>query len=1142
MNLFQEILPGIRNILSNASAFQIQALLNLMSEEGVISKEYHQTLLHEKDREDLARKICLTLVGKQDVCLESFASHSCLQFCGNNQEGASEAKSARTRSLGHTTMGSGILPAKGYLDLLHSDVDPLLLYRNIEDDLPAGHTPDTSIYDPDNNPDLFYTVESGESGEEVCLCSSTGEAYEKIAELAEYLLKDQLEEPVEDLFGRFVDAATEGCSEPKTQAYPPGQCSRSTSTATFPLDMSTAEAICLPNFHVQFSVTTITPAGRLPKIFNPSDSALHTKGIQMILAFLPPSPQVNLPFGPTVSDINSCLAEDAIDDGSQIPPLHSDKVHKRPELVDNFSIGLKTSFGDKCKFVSTERDIPMEHLYIEGNVVQHHAENRSGRNADLRVCDLEEKEKTTVKRLFEIVEKNEVGANKVIVILGKAGMGKSLLVQKICLDWSKGRFARFEFVFRFDCWRLSLLQGKHYSLRQLLFEFSVDPQEGEDQVYRYLLRNPEKVLLIFDGFEELQDLEGFSPCSDSPTRKEAWGIGAVLAGLFQKKKLNGCVMLLTSRPKDKLHQYLPKVDKILEVVGFSSQQAEAYLARYFEGASYCTDAVELIKSSPYLFSHCYNPDLCRIICFVCKSAFESGDRELPSNLTGLLVKFLLQKLECTMDEETSPKLQSILILAQVAWSLGQGQPNTPMSHQFPPLEARKLALQCGIMVPLASSEGREECSYAFSSFVVHNFLAALHLVFNKEIKDKKLTKHLWVLSKPKRFLCSWDLVPRFLAGLLFIQDDLRSSFLFREEGEVDTEQMIAKKQKSLSKYIRKLEISNLSPDKLLEIFHCVQETEDPFLLQHLALRVRPALSFLGFPFTPPDVHILHSVLRKATKEFALDLRRSSVGSEGLRHLVCLKNVTSYRASLGEAVQLWECLWGTTAGEQLQSAIKKFIINPFKAQTVMDVDDLSALVRVQEKMSPSKAGSSDCNVHVIPAVTNLRHLEFALGPTCGLKGFKKLVDILDAFPALQHLDLDSQKENRIGDEGVAALSDVLPHLRSLETLNLSQNKITNLGAEKLAKALPSLPSLRTLSLYNNSIGDTGAENFARILPGLTSLRVLNVQCNKITAAGAQCLTDSLRKCPHVQSVALWNPTIPHGVLEHLQHLDSRIRSL
>lgn len=76
MDLFGKILPGVRGIVCDASSTQIQALLDLMLEGGVISKEYYQTLLHERDREDLARKISLTLVEKSAMQLSQHGSAS----------------------------------------------------------------------------------------------------------------------------------------------------------------------------------------------------------------------------------------------------------------------------------------------------------------------------------------------------------------------------------------------------------------------------------------------------------------------------------------------------------------------------------------------------------------------------------------------------------------------------------------------------------------------------------------------------------------------------------------------------------------------------------------------------------------------------------------------------------------------------------------------------------------------------------------------------------------------------------------------------------------------------------------------------------------------------------------------------------
>uniref|UniRef100_A0A2R9B9E3 Class II major histocompatibility complex transactivator n=1 Tax=Pan paniscus TaxID=9597 RepID=A0A2R9B9E3_PANPA len=243
----------------------------------------------------------------------------------------------------------------------------------------------------------------------------------------------------------------------------------------------------------------------------------------------------------------------------------------------------------------------------------------------------------------------------------------------------------------------------------------------------------------------------------------------------------------------------------------------------------------------------------------------------------------------------------------------------------------------------------------------------------------------------------------------------------------------------------------------------------------------------------------------------------------------------HRAALSDTVALWESLRQHGETKLLQAAEEKFTIEPFKAKSLKDVEDLGKLVQTQRTRSSSEDTAGE-----LPAVRDLKKLEFALGPVSGPQAFPKLVRILTAFSSLQHLDLDALSENKIGDEGVSQLSATFPQLKSLETLNLSQNNITDLGAYKLAKALPSLAaSLLRLSLYNNCICDVGAESLARVLPDMVSLRVMDVQYNKFTAAGAQQLAASLRRCPHVETLAMWTPTIPFSVQEHLQQQDSRI---
>ncbi|NWW45142.1 C2TA protein, partial [Pedionomus torquatus] len=758
---------------------------------------------------------------------------------------------------------------------------------------------------------------------------------------------------------------------------------------------------------------------------------------------------------------------------------------------------------------------------------------------ELVTCSLQGKEKAALNRsqIFKIpgVKDSET---KVIVMLGKAGMGKSILVQKICQDWSNGEFSQFEFVFWFDCKQISLPE-KQYSLKDLLLEFFVKPQGESEEIFEYILQNPTKVLLLFDGFEGLHDHENSPRCSGSQPEKDLCSVKELLSGLIQRKILNGCTLLLTARPKDKVHQYVSRVDKTVEIVGFSPQQRELYITRYFEGLPYCDKALKLIQECEYLFSHCYSPLMCRFVCFLCETVLEMGDQSLPPTLTTVFLKFVQQKLIPMQTDVTAMQNQeSLATLARIAWYLGEKHQNAMRSDLLPSKEVKEFALKYRFVLPFAfprrSDSEEEEFGSTFSDFVIQNFLGALHLMLSEEIKDKSLTKYLSFPSKKKK-LSNWlDLVPRFLAGLLFLQDD--PDFCSLSNKDVDRS---TKKQKTFMKYIRKLQINELCPERLLDLLHCIYETQNNYLLQHVALRLKPDLSFLGVVLTPPDVHVLHYILKRSRKEFSLDLRNSSIDVQGLKDLVGLKNVSSFRASLSDTVKLWKSLEQTKDCELRRASTEKFVLDPFKAKTMKDISDLSDLVEMQEKMLNCVQDASGCSGYEIPAIKNLRKLEFALGPVCGFQGFLKLVELLGAFPSLQHLDLDALSENGIGDEGAKCLSEVFPALTSLETLNLSQNKITDVGAEKLATALPSLSSLKTLSLYNNNICDFGAEKLAKVLPAMTSLRVLDVQYNKITGVGAQQLTDSLQKCSHIKNLLMWNPTIPYGVLEHLQQLDSRI---
>nr|XP_044602244.1 MHC class II transactivator isoform X4 [Equus asinus] len=714
---------------------------------------------------------------------------------------------------------------------------------------------------------------------------------------------------------------------------------------------------------------------------------------------------------------------------------------------------------------------------------------------------------------------------QLIAVLGKAGHGKSRWARAVSRAWACGRLPQYDFVFFFPC-RCLDRPGDAYRLQDLLFSLGPQPLPVDDEVFSHILRRPDRVLLILDAFEELEAHDGFLHSVCGPVSPEPRSLGGLLAGLFQRKLLRGCTLLLTARPRGRLAQSLSKADALFEMAGFSAEQAETYVRCYFElsgDSEHQERALELLRGQPFLLGHSHSPTVCRAVCQLSEALLERGDEaELPSTLTGLYVGLL------SPAARDSPP-GALVALARLAWELGRQHHGTVREGQFPSAEVMAWAVAKGLVQPIP---GAPEPELAFSSFLLQCFLGAVWLALSGEIKDKELPQYLALTPRKKRPYDNWlEGVPRFLAGLVFQPRARCLGALVGPEGTT----LADRKQKALTRYLKRLQPGTLRAGRLLELLHCAHEALDAGLWQHVVQGLPARLSFLGTRLTPPDTHVLGSALEAAGRDFSLDLRSTGIDPSGLGNLVGLSCVTRFRAALSDTVGLWESLQQRGEAKLLRAAEEKFTIEPFKAESMKDVDDLGNLVQIQRTRSSLEDVAGD-----LPAVRDLKKLEFALGPVLGPQAFPKLVRILEAFSSLQHLDLDSLSENKIGDEGVAQLSATFPQLKALETLNLSQNSITDVGACKLAEALPALAtSLLRLSLYNNCICDVGAESLAHVLPDMVSLRVLDVQYNKFTAAGAQQLAASLRKCPHVETLAMWTPTIPFGVQEHLQQLDSRI---
>lgn len=126
-----------------------------------------------------------------------------------------------------------------------------------------------------------------------------------------------------------------------------------------------------------------------------------------------------------------------------------------------------------------------------------------------------------------------------------------------------------------------------------------------------------------------------------------------------------------------------------------------------------------------------------------------------------------------------------------------------------------------------------------------------------------------------------------------------------ETTEASPRDALIAKQTLLTKHLEGLSHGYLSPAQLLEACHYVYEvslirgspSRDTELKHQRIAKLPEVLAFRGVPLNPLDAFVVRHVLERAGQEghsFSLDLEDSGIQISGLRALVGLSNINSYR--------------------------------------------------------------------------------------------------------------------------------------------------------------------------------------------------------------------------------------------------------
>ena len=277
----------------------------------------------------------------------------------------------------------------------------------------------------------------------------------------------------------------------------------------------------------------------------------------------------------------------------------------------------------------------------------------------LPMTDFPEDRRKNLETYTRLFEKNERlrepedilnRENKNVLIVGCPGIGKTLWCTKILRDWASDKIfhntpdnkIHFDAAF-FVEYRIFNTETD-LSLKELLTHFTYSPSNQlNEEVWNYILENPQRVLLIFDGVKLNSKI---STEANKPqfinSVDEKMPIFALYAKLATGKLLKGAAVLTTTRPTALSCIESIPFDKVFEILGFPSEQVKEYVTKFAEEDEEAVNTVRRhITSNIVILSLCHIPASCFIICsrlFKMVKLFGSESLNLPTRFTDIYKK------------------------------------------------------------------------------------------------------------------------------------------------------------------------------------------------------------------------------------------------------------------------------------------------------------------------------------------------------------------------------------------------------------------------------------------------------------------------------------------------------------------------
>ncbi|KAM5207584.1 NACHT, LRR and PYD domains-containing protein 12 isoform 3-T3 [Hipposideros larvatus] len=708
---------------------------------------------------------------------------------------------------------------------------------------------------------------------------------------------------------------------------------------------------------------------------------------------------------------------------------------------------------------------------------------------------------------------------RTVVLQGAAGMGKSMLAHKVMLDWADGRLFqdKFDYLFYINCREMNQSASER-SAQDLISSCWPEPSAPLQE----LVRVPERLLFIIDGFDELKPSFHDPQGSWCLSWEEKRPTELLLSSLIRKKLLPELSLLITTRPTalEKLHRLLEH-PRHVEILGFSEAERKEYFYKYFHNAEQAGQVFNFVRDNEPLFTLCFVPLVCWVVCTCLKQQLEDGGllRQTSRTTTAVYMLYLLSLMQ---PKPGSPTLQPPPNQRGLCSLAADGLWNQKILFEEQDLRKHGLDgadVSSFLNMNIFQKDINCEKFYSFIHLSFQEFFAAMYYILDGgesgSSPDQNLMRLLTEYGFSERSFLAFTV--RFLFGLL--NEDTRS-------------------------YLEKRLCWKVSPHVKVELLDWIQskaQSEGSTLQQG-------ALEFLSCLYEIQE----QDFIQQALSHFQVVVV-SNITTK-MEHMVssfCMKNCRSivvlhlygaaYSADEEDGVR-----WTSGPRTLLTHSLKRCRVSSSACQ------DLTAVLMANRNLMRMDLSSNDLGLPGMQLLCEgLRHpkcrLQMVQLRNCHLEAgaCQELASVLSVNQHLLELDLTG---NALEDLGLRLLCQGLRHsVCRLQVLWLKICHLTAAACEDLASTLCVNQSLMELDLSLNDLGDPGV---LLLCKGLRhpqcKLQTLRLGICRLSSAACEGLSTVLQLNRHLCELDLsFNDLGDQGMwllCEGLRHPTCRLQKL